>query len=88
MRSIEIEVIFVKHLFKLDLYFSHIKRSSGHFGSIYKIEPRLKTALWTPTSYAKMFGNNDRLIQFWISLYPMLLFPRSPQVVFQVSCFL
>ena len=34
--------------------------------------------LFAPTANAKMFGSNERLIQFWLSLYPMLLFPRTP----------
>ena len=25
-----------------------------------------------------MFGSDERLIQFWLSLYPMLLFPLAP----------
>ena len=34
--------------------------------------------LFAPTSYAKMFGSDERLIQFWLSLYPLLLFPCNP----------
>ena len=37
-----------------------------------------KTELWMPTSDAKMFGSNGRLVQFWLSYTPMLLFTRTP----------
>ena len=30
------------------------------------------------TSYAKMFGSYERLIQFWLSLYPTVFSPRTP----------
>ena len=46
-----------------------------------KLNPNLyfhQIELWTPTSFAEMFGSNERLIQFWLSLYPWLLFPQTP----------
>ena len=81
MCGFEIEVVFVKHLFKSDLYFGHIYRYFDNIGSIYKIEPCwhfTNRVLFAPTSYTNMFGSDERLINFWLSLYPMLLFPRSP----------
>ena len=34
--------------------------------------------LFAPTSYAKIFCGDERLIQFWLYLYPMFLFPQTP----------
>ena len=88
MCSFEIEIIFVNHSLKLDLYFAHIKRCFEQIGSIYKIEPVwhfTNKMLFAPTSYEKMFYRDKRLIQFWLYLYPMLLFLRTPfKVIF--SC--
>ena len=75
MRSFEIDIIFVKYFFKSDLYLGHILRCFDHISLIYQIEPLLyfhQTEVWTPPSYAKMFGSDERLIQFWLSRYPML----------------
>ena len=37
-----------------------------------------ENVLFATTSYTKMFGSDERLIQFWLSLYLMLLFTRTP----------
>ena len=61
--------------------FGNILRCFEHIGSIYKIEPLLhfnNKVLFARTSYTKMFGSNERLIQFWLSLHSMLLFPLTP----------
>ena len=50
-----------------------------NIGSIYKIEPLLQLitkVLFAPTSYTKIFDRDKHLIQFLLSLYPILLFPR------------
>ena len=47
---------------------------------IYKIEPLLhftNKVLFAPASYAKMFGSDECLIQFFLYLYPILLFPLT-----------
>ena len=71
MRSFEIEVVFVKHLFKSDLYFGHILQCFDNIDLIQKIEPLLQLnnkVLFSLLSSAKLFGSNDRLIQFFVSL--------------------
>ena len=37
-----------------------------------------ENVLFATTSYTKMFGSDERLIQFWLSLYLVLLFTRTP----------
>ena len=57
MLSFEIEVIFMKHLFKSDLlYFAHIYICFENIGFIYKIELLLQLnnkMLFVTTSYTK-----------------------------------
>ena len=63
------------------MFWPHLTMFSQYIGSIYKIEPLLNftnKVCFAPTSYAKMFGSDERLIQFWLPLYPMLLFPLTP----------
>ena len=84
MSSFEIDDIFLKHFLNVDMYSSHKLMMFGVFSqidSIYQIQPLLyfqKSALWTPISYVKMFGSNERLVRFWFPLYPMLLFSQTP----------
>ena len=59
--------------------------------SIYKIEPLFhltNKVLFAPTSYAKMIGRDGRLINFWLYLYPILFFPRTPFKFNQIRYFL
>ena len=61
--------------------FGHIYWHFDNIDFIYKIEPLWhfsNKVLFAPTSHTKIIGSDSRLIQFWLSLYPMLLFPRTP----------
>ena len=80
MHSFEIEVIFAKHLFKLELYFSHIHRCFEHIGSIYQIETLLISQVRALDADIKKIGSNERLIKFWLSLDHMLLYPRTAPI--------
>ena len=41
--------------------------------------------LFAPTSYDKMFGSDKRLIQFFLSLYPMLIYPQTPLNLLEIN---
>ena len=62
------------------MYVGHIQLCFDNIGSIYKIKPLLhftNKVIFAPTSYAKNFGSDERQIQFWLFLYPMLFFPHT-----------
>ena len=78
MRSFQIDVIFVKILFK-----SEFKRCFDNISLIYKTESLLQLnnkVLFSPASYTKMFGRDEHLIQFFLSLYPMLFSHKLPLI--------
>ena len=83
MPSFELEVIFA-NIFKKQACilatFNNVLTTSVRFikSNRFCTFTRQSSVYCTPTYYAKMVGNNERLIQFWLSLYPMSLFPRTP----------
>ena len=69
MHSFEIEVIFVKHLLRHNCILVTLNDVlTMCIGPIYKIEQLLQCnnkVLVSPSSYTKMFGSDEHLIQFF-----------------------
>ena len=77
------KVIFVKHLFKSELYFGHILQYFDNISSIYKLNPLLQSntkVLFSPSSYTKMFCSDERLI--FVIPIPHVIIPTNSLYIF------
>ena len=69
-------MFFGKHLFRF-VFWPHLTMFNNVFLTISLLQLNNKV-LFAPIFYTNMFGSTERLIQFYWSLYPMLLFPWNP----------
>ena len=71
MHSFEIEVIFVNICLNQNCI---LVTFNGCSDNILQLNNEV---LFSPLSYTKMFGRDERLIQFFLTLYPMFFSPRT-----------